>query len=169
MAILHSALVIYSLKMHIHLTCKNQIKRTSGKYQKACERENWYQKACKLENKYQKACELESWYQQPCKLGIGIRGLEALKLVYQKLGRLQFVYQKLGSSMELVPEAQKLRSLKIYFRSLELVSEAEKLGICIRKLGILEPRNWCQKLGSLKLVYQKLRILELVFKTRNTT
>jgi hypothetical protein len=40
-----------------------------------------------------------------------------------------------------------------------LVSEAEKLGICIRKLGILEPRNWCQKLGSLKLVYQKLRSL----------
>ncbi len=152
-----------------------QIKRTSGKYQKACELENWYQKAHKLENQYQKACELESWYQQPsklenwykkaCKLGIGIRGLEALKLVYQNLGRLQFVYQKLGSFKLVFRNlearwnwSQKLRSLKIYFRSLELVSEAEKLGICIRKPRILEPRNWCQKLGSLKLVYQKLKI-----------
>jgi hypothetical protein len=115
--------------------------------------------------------QVENWYKKACKLGIGIGGLEALKLVYQKLGRLQFVFQELGS-FELVFRnleaqwnwSQKLRGLKIYFRSLELVSEAEKLGICIRKLGILEPRNWCQKLGSLKLVYQKLRSLELVFR-----
>jgi hypothetical protein len=54
--------------------------------------------------------------------------------------------------MELVPEAQKLENL------------FQKLGIGIRKLRILEPRNWCQKLGSLKLVYQKLRSLKLVFR-----
>jgi hypothetical protein len=140
-AILHSALVIYSLKTHIHLTCKNQIKRTSGKYQKACELENWHQKACKLENRYHKACELESWYQQPCKLGIGIRGLEALKLVYQKLGRLQFVYQKLGS-------------FELVFRNLELngidprSSEASKF--------ISEAWNWFHKLRSLEFVSESL-------------
>jgi hypothetical protein len=127
-AILHSALVIYSLKMHIHLTCKNQIKRTSGKYQKACERENWYQKACKLENRYQKACELESWYQQPCKLenwykkacklGIGIRGLEALKLVYQKLGSFELVFRNLEAQWNWSQKLENLfRKLGIGFRS----------------------------------------------------
>jgi hypothetical protein len=106
-----------------------------------------------------------NWYQRLGSFEIGVSEAWKIAICVSEAWKLRISIQKLGAQWNW---SQKLRSFKIYFRSLELVSQAEKLGICIRKLGILEPRNWCQKLGSLKLVYQKLRSFGIGFQKLGT-